>query len=127
MMDEADEALERVDGRVSIIHASNFWHLFSWPQQLAMAMRLVKFFRVGEKRAMIYGRQVGTAKAANQSKSGGSYLHDQKSFQRLWDEVGAVTGTTWRVEMEFLEERLAKIPGFGGEPVAARYGVYQIK
>ncbi|PKS05067.1 hypothetical protein jhhlp_008434 [Lomentospora prolificans] len=127
MMDDTDEGLERIDGRISIVHASNFWHLFNWTQQLAMAIRMVRFFKVNEKRAMVYGRQVGTVKAGAQSKSASSYLHDQKTFQRLWDDVGALTDTSWRVEMEFLGERLAQIPGFNGETMAARYGVYQIK
>ncbi|CAI4215444.1 unnamed protein product [Parascedosporium putredinis] len=56
MMDDVDEGLEKIDGRISIVHASNFWHLFNWTQQLAMAVRLVRFFKMGEKRAMIYGR-----------------------------------------------------------------------
>lgn len=126
MMDDVDEGLEKIDGRISIVHASNFWHLFNWTQQLAMAVRLVRFFKIGEKRAMIYGRQVGTHKAGSQLKSASSFLHDQKTFQRLWDDVGALTDTRWRVEMEFLGERLAQIPGFNGETMAARYGVYQI-
>ncbi|SPN99012.1 uncharacterized protein DNG_02051 [Cephalotrichum gorgonifer] len=121
-----DKDLEMLDGRVSIVHASNFWHLFSWTQQLAIAVRLTKVFMEGERRAMIYGRQVGIAKPETQNRAGDSFLHNEASFQELWDQVGALTGTRWMVEMEFVGERLAKIPGFGGESKAARYSVYRI-
>lgn len=124
MLDADDKDLEALDDRVTIVHASNFWHLFSWGQQLAIALRLVKFFREGAG-AMMYGRQVGAAKSGPQNRAGASFLHDKESFQRLWDQVGALTGTTWVVEMEFVGERLAKIPGFGGDSRAARYGVYR--
>ncbi|MBE3050357.1 hypothetical protein IMZ48_49255, partial [Candidatus Bathyarchaeota archaeon] len=126
MLDADDKELEALDGRVGVVHASNFWHLFSWGQQLAIAVRLVAFFS-GEEGAMVYGRQVGAAKAGAQSRAGASFLHDQESFQRLWGQVGVLTGTRWRVEMEFVGERLAKIPGFCGESRAARYGVYRVE
>lgn len=124
MLDADDKDLEALDDRVTIVHASNFWHLFSWGQQLAIALRLVKFFREGAG-AMMYGRQVGAVKSGPQTRAGASFLHDKESFQRLWDQVGALTGATWVVEMEFVGERLAKIPGFGGDSRAARYGVYR--
>ena len=126
MLDADDAALAALDGRVSIVHASNFWHLFSWAQQLAIAVRLVAFFSGGDG-AVVYGRQVGTAKAGPPSRPGASFLHDQESFQRLWDQVGVLTGSRWKVEMEFVGERLAKIPGFGGDSRAARYGVYRVE
>lgn len=125
MLDADDKELEKLDGRVSIVHASNFWHLFSWDQQLAIALRLITFFSA-EEGAMVYGRQVGAAKTHAQSRAGTSFLHDQESFQRLWDQVGVLTGTRWTVEMEFVGERLAKIPGFAGDSRAARYSVHRV-
>lgn len=126
MLDADDKDLEKLDGEISIVHASNFWHLFDWSQQLAIAVRLVAFFSE-EKGAMVYGRQVGAAKAGTPNRAGSSFLHDQESFQRLWDQVGVLTGTRWTVEMEFVGDRLAKIPGFGGESKAVRYGVYRVE
>ncbi|CAI4215730.1 unnamed protein product [Parascedosporium putredinis] len=125
MMDDVDEGLEKIDGRISIVHASNFWHLFNWTQQLAMAVRLVRFFKMGEKRAMIYGRHVGTHKAGSQLKA--------RHPSSMTKNISTVMGRRRRshghkVESRngILGERLAQIPGFNGETMAARYGVYQI-
>ncbi|KAK7960424.1 Methyltransferase trt5 [Apiospora saccharicola] len=64
---EGDPALEVLDGKISIVHASAFFHLFTWADQLVAARRVVRFFREDDERdgeergaAMIFGRQVAS-------------------------------------------------------------------
>ncbi|KAK4185424.1 hypothetical protein QBC35DRAFT_524926 [Podospora australis] len=54
-----DENLKRLNGRVAIIHAASFFHLFGWDDQVAVGERF-----------------------------------------RLWDVIGARTGTEWKVKGE---------------------------
>jgi len=132
MLDPTDKGLQALDGKITIIHANNFWHLFNWQHQVAIGVRAVSLLKRGGPRAMIYGRQIGRTKSVDSvhsvtmKKTSTSWLHNQESFQRLWDEVGAKTGTRWQVTMEFSGEMPWKIPGFATDSKPARYGVYQL-
>ncbi|KAK8109204.1 Methyltransferase type 11 [Apiospora sp. TS-2023a] len=105
---EGDPALGVLDGKISIVHASAFFHLFTWADQLAAAKRVVRFFREDDERdgeeggAMIFGRQVASTSPREIHGVRGErrFLHDGASWQRLWDEVGEATGTRWRTEVE---------------------------
>ncbi|KAG6009710.1 hypothetical protein E4U21_001458 [Claviceps maximensis] len=102
MLDPDDARLDALLGKVTIIYASSFFHLFNWTQQVYVGQRLVGFLKEGTKNALIYGRHVGTTKAAEPAISNASlpYLHDKSSFQRLWREIGDLTRTSWVVELE---------------------------
>lgn len=110
-----DPALEVLDGKISIVHASAFFHLFTWANQVVAAKRVVRFLRevsvgedgdvgtgAGREGAMIFGRQVASTSPREIKGVRGErrFLHDAASWQRLWDEVGEVTGTRWRTEVE---------------------------
>jgi SAM-dependent methyltransferase len=133
MLDPADKRLRELDGKITIVHAGSFWHLFNWDQQVVAAVRLVKFLKPGRKNAIIYGKQVGTVRPLAMSRDQVSkmgtrsvYLHDQKSFQRLWDQIGIKTRTRWRVELDHIGEVPMQIPGLGHDARISRYGIYQI-
>ncbi|KAM0265663.1 hypothetical protein ACHAQJ_000097 [Trichoderma viride] len=112
MTDPDDLRLDELHGQVSIIHAGSFFHLFSWKQQLYIGKRLVDFLQPDIRNAFIYGRHVGVASTQEAAESDSSpYLHNQESFQRLWDEVGELTRTKWKVEVELSGEKIARLPG----------------
>lgn len=106
-------SFEPLDGQFGIIHASSFFHLFGWDDQVKIGVRLVRFLKPETKAAMIVGRQVGTYDAtsleawreeqANLGVTGWrkNYQHDLTSWQLLWDEIGAKTGTKWETSGEF--------------------------
>lgn len=125
--DPDDLGLEELNGQVSIIHAGSFFHLFSWNEQLYIGKRLVGFLQPGIRNAFIYGRHVGVTTAHEAAKNDSSpYLHNQESFQRLWDEVGELTRTKWKVEVEPSGESVAWLPGNpkGAQPV--NFTIYQV-
>lgn len=127
MLDPDDKRLACLRGKITIIHAGSFFHLFNRVQQLYIGKRLVEFLKPGTRNALIYGRQVGSNKpgpATTSTRS--SYLHDQDSFQLLWHEIGALTGTRWQVQLEPTGEPASKLPGFNSNAFPVNFTVYQV-
>ncbi|KND90499.1 hypothetical protein TOPH_04683 [Tolypocladium ophioglossoides CBS 100239] len=102
MLDPDDSRLEGLRGKVTIIYAGSFFHLFNWTQQLYIGKRLVGFLKPGTRNALIYGRHIGTTKPGGEALATTipAYLHDKNSFQRLWDEIGFLTKSRWKVQVE---------------------------
>ncbi|EMC91143.1 hypothetical protein BAUCODRAFT_80619 [Baudoinia panamericana UAMH 10762] len=96
-------ALDALAGRINIVNASSLFHLFPRPDQLRLATRLVALLapRPG---SMVLGRQVANLTAGHypdRTHDGGVvYRHNERSWQALWDEVGAATGTRWHAWSE---------------------------
>ncbi|KAL7807441.1 hypothetical protein V8C26DRAFT_423865 [Trichoderma gracile] len=126
MLNPEDKALEELDGKITLVHAANFFHLFKWEEQVKVGTRITRFLQPGTVDAMIFGRQIGTHRPRERDGKMKSFLHNQESFQKLWDEIGAKTGTRWRVDVGFNEERQVSIPGFGEEDRYIRFGIYQL-
>ncbi|KAH9884340.1 hypothetical protein F4778DRAFT_763261 [Xylariomycetidae sp. FL2044] len=104
---DGDERLDVLDGKMNIIHATSFFHLFTWDDQVRAAVRMIRFLDPEDPDVMIFGRHVGTTKPGVKEGLRGDrrYLHSAESWQRLWDEVGRLTGTSWRTEVDLLENK----------------------
>lgn len=127
LLDPDDQRLAELHGKVTIIYAASFFHLFSWIQQLYIGKRLASFLKPGTTNALIFGRQVGTTKGGVFTTSGSSvYLHDQASFQRLWTEIGTLTKTRWSVSMEPTGEPISPLPGYSEDARPVNFTVYQV-
>ncbi|KAL7924621.1 hypothetical protein ACQKWADRAFT_271885 [Trichoderma austrokoningii] len=125
MLDPKDEALNILDGKITLVHAGNFFHLFTWKQQVIIGMRIIRFLHPGTIDAIIFGRQIGTHNPREKQGRTKSFLHNEESLQRLWNEIGAKTGTRWRVQMNMNEEKVVDMPGFGEEDRYVLFGIYQ--
>ena len=94
-------ALETLDGGVDVIHVASFLHLFGWQGQVKTGVKLVSLLR-DRAGTVILGRQVGSTQPAERSHptnpSGVTYLHSPDTFKALWEEVGKLSGTRWKVE-----------------------------
>ncbi|PHH86623.1 hypothetical protein CDD83_9978 [Cordyceps sp. RAO-2017] len=127
MVDPDDTRLDKLRGKVTIIYASSFFHLFTWTQQLYIGKRLVSFLKPHIRNALIYGRQVGTTRPGESSAGMASaYLHDRDSFQRLWDEIGRLTKTRWKVEMEVVGEATYLLQRLERGSLPMSFTIYQI-
>ncbi|KAI0970119.1 hypothetical protein F4678DRAFT_147832 [Xylaria arbuscula] len=98
------EMASTFNGKMTIAHAANFFHLFSWESQLIICERIVAFFRRGvsaQTPAVLFGHHIGSIKPG-EVRAGAFrvFMHDQTTFQSLWDEIGKKTGTKWKVSME---------------------------
>ncbi|KAK7919903.1 porphobilinogen deaminase protein [Apiospora marii] len=95
MLDENDARLDVLRGKIDIIYASAFFHLFEREGQLKAAKRMVGFLRADSPDVMIFGQNQGP-KVEGWEK----YVLDPGAWAELWEEVGQATGTRWRTEME---------------------------
>ena len=90
-----------LDGKLDMIWAGSFFHLFGWDDQIKVAKRLVELLKP-RKGSVVFGRQAGNIEPGempHQANAGGTmFRHDATSFEKLWKEVGAQTGTTWHVK-----------------------------
>jgi hypothetical protein len=99
-----DSPLKELTGKIDIVHASLFLHLFDWKRQLDVIIRIINLLKA-QPGSIFLGAQVGASVAGERivSKTRGkkvAYLHDPESFQQLWRKVEALTRTTWEVRAE---------------------------
>ncbi|KAI0489487.1 hypothetical protein F4859DRAFT_152806 [Xylaria cf. heliscus] len=117
------------NAKISIAHASNFFHLFSWESQLVICERIVRFFPRGlsaENPALLFGVHMGSLKPGEMRVGTFSvFLHDEETFQLLWDEIGRKTGTKWKVSMQAMATAPPKPNVYGENARAMRYVVSQ--
>lgn len=101
-----DDPLARLDGHFDILHTASFFHLFGWDDQVRVGERIVRFFRPDARAPLVLGRQVGNLQSEaveNMSGTAEIYRHNPESMQRLWDEIGARTGTRWSVDATVID------------------------
>ncbi|KAI1275964.1 hypothetical protein F5Y07DRAFT_145424 [Xylaria sp. FL0933] len=124
------EMAKAFDGKMTIAHAANFFHLFSWDSQLIICERIVGFFRRGlsaENPAVLFGNHLGSIKPGDVRVGGFRvFMHDQTTFQSLWDEVGKKTGTTWKAHMEPVALAPPKPNVFSDDARVMRYSVSRV-
>lgn len=96
--------LQQLAGKLDIVHAASFFHLFNWDGQVAAAKKIIGLFRP-ESNSLLIGRQAGREEAGDftaqveQTKS--RYWHNPESWAKLWKQVSEETGTNWKVEADF--------------------------
>ncbi|KAI0168928.1 hypothetical protein GGR52DRAFT_497302 [Hypoxylon sp. FL1284] len=125
--DGGDERLGALDGKMSLVHASSFFHLFTRDDQVRAATRIVRFLDPRDPDVAIFGRHVGTTRPDDRGIGGSrGYLHDAGSWQALWDDVGMLTGTSWRVEVEDVAEPGSDLQGVAdGTLRQVRFGIFR--
>ena len=103
-----------LNGNVSVVYASAFFHLFDRPQQL-QAAKLVSRLLKPVPNSMVLGRQVGSIVPGSYehktNPASAMYRHDVQSWIALWDEVGTEEGVKWDVEAELREVKRIKGDG----------------
>lgn len=91
--------LQELDGRMDIVHIGLFLHLFDLDGQRKICERIVKLLK-NKKGVLVLGTQVGNTKPKDVPFGAAKkvFRHDEKSFEKLWKEVGEKTDTEWKVE-----------------------------
>jgi len=63
----------------------------------------------------LLGRQVGASKAGEYvhrtNKDQTMFRHNPDSFRKMWEEVGKLTNTEWRVEVEAISLEMGNAEG----------------
>jgi hypothetical protein len=98
--------LKELDGRIDIVYAGSFLHLFDYAGQFKVCERIVRLLKP-VKGSVVAGRQVGYVVAGERvhrmNHREKTFRHNAESFEKMWEEVGAKTGTKWKVKAELLE------------------------
>lgn len=105
---DPDASIKQLDGKIDIIHAAAFFHLFNWDGQVRIAKRFVSLLNP-EAGVLVIGQQLANVEAGEYSFSGKMrYRHNDESFKRMWKLVGDETGTNWQVDARISESELLK-------------------
>ncbi|KAL8651575.1 MAG: hypothetical protein Q9210_003174 [Variospora velana] len=104
-----NDEMRALEGKVDIIHAASFLHIFGWEEQVIICEQMIRLLRP-QKGSLIIGRQVGNLTAGEMGENtankfldrGKVWRHNEDSFRKMWSEVGEMTGTRWDVRVESL-------------------------
>jgi SAM-dependent methyltransferase len=93
--------LKALEGKVDVVYAGSLLHLFDYDGQVKVVEKIVSLLKPTEG-AVVLGRQVGNTVAGETPRrtadSKRMFRHNEESFAVMWQEVGAKTGTKWKVE-----------------------------
>lgn len=91
-------ALKELENKMDIVQIGLFLHLWDLEGQIRACERIVRLLK-NEKGVLVTGQQVGAVQPTQMPKDSGSrmYKHNAESFEEMWREVGARTGSEWSV------------------------------
>lgn len=104
-----------LEQRFDIIHITSFLHIWNWHDQVRAARRLVTLVKP-KPGALLVGSGLGSTVGGewpNLDGTGTMYRQSEESFARLWEEVGSLTETKWKVESRF--EKMSTGGNNGGQ------------
>ena len=111
ILNEADLPLRGLNGEMDAVYMGLFLHHFDFETCVRVCVRVTKLLKP-RPGSLVMGCQVGSLVGDTKGlpiPSGGIlWRHDIASFEKVWEEVGKITGTSWKVEA-----RLEKGKGFG--------------
>jgi SAM-dependent methyltransferase len=95
---DTSSPLSELDGKIDIIYAASFLHLFGYEDQVKVCKRIVKLLKE-KKDSVVLGRQIGNSNAGEQllrnDRIKTRWRHNEESFKKIWEEVGQLTGSKW--------------------------------
>lgn len=98
---DAGSPLMELEGKIDIVDASSFFHLFAWEDQKRIARIVVKLLRAREH-SLVVGRQIGNQEAGDYGQRDGQgtrYWHNAESWKKMWKEIGEEVGVKFEVEV----------------------------
>lgn len=98
---ETSPGLDALEGKIDILIACQFLHLWDWDQQLVAMRRIARLSNIG---TVVVGYQRGREKGGVFSKPWGSmFVHDPYTFEKIWQELGQETNKAWVVDVQLVE------------------------
>lgn len=100
--DDAASPLRELDGKVTDLHVSAVFHLFSRPDQLKLATRCLALLRRDAGKCLILGSDASKLEAGEFKRPDGvaRFRHNGQSWRELWEEVAQREGVIVEVGHE---------------------------
>ncbi|KAI9709808.1 MAG: hypothetical protein M1812_007600 [Candelaria pacifica] len=113
--DDESSELKGLDGKIDIVYAGSFFHLFDLEYQIKIAKRIINFLKPeSNSDVLILGRQVGyeipIERESHASPSGTNFRHNVATLKDMWDRVGRETDTDWEVDATLEDFKREKGP-----------------
>jgi hypothetical protein len=127
---DLESPLKQLHGKIDIINASAFFHLFSRDEQLQIARQCVKIMRpkagsllVGRQRAQVIGGDT-TGNFGPSSK----YWHSAESWKQFWADIAAETDIQFEVDVVMMGEKFEALeaPPKPGQAVSMSFSVRRL-
>lgn len=121
--------LKQLDGKIDIINAASFFHLFDLEGQIKAAKRVVQLLRPVPN-SLIVGRQGGKLEAGSFSRPRMGmdvFWHNAESWKEMWEQVSRETETKWHVEAVLGEEDLTKRMKTNLVPAGTRFMTFTVR
>lgn len=126
---DSDSDLKQLDGKVDMLMASAFFHLFNLEDQKKVARRVVKLLKP-QKGSFLCGRHVGSVQPGSWKRltdnTSSAFRHNVETWEAFWKEIGEETGTNWDVNV-ILEDPPASIMKAQVVPRDFKWHVYTIR
>ena len=100
IFDNNSALVQNLSGKINIVNAASFFHLFNWDQQVIVAKQVVRLL-AAQPGSLVIGRQVGYADPVDPDDKENApkhYRHSPEMWKRFWDQVGRETGSKWEVQ-----------------------------
>ncbi|OQE36816.1 hypothetical protein PENCOP_c011G02681 [Penicillium coprophilum] len=92
-----DDCFSALRGKVDLVLASQFLHLFDWEGQIGASKKIVGLSKPG---TIIAGFQQGRKQARAYMRPWGMmFYHNRESFLQMWDLVQQQTETQWTIDV----------------------------
>ncbi|KAI9693608.1 MAG: hypothetical protein M1822_002879 [Bathelium mastoideum] len=100
--------LKQLDGKIDIIQASSFFHLFDRNTQIELAKHVIALLKP-QKGSLLFGRQVGRVEAgevtAQSNPNRVLFRHNEATWAEMWAQIGKETGTEWETDSQLTSTR----------------------
>lgn len=94
--------LSQFNGKMDIVIANQFIHLFDWKKQVIAAKRIIGF--TSGPGAIVIGYQRAREMPENKVVPWGEmFIHNVESWYELWRQVGEETGTKWHINAKLVD------------------------
>jgi SAM-dependent methyltransferase len=137
ILNPEDPVYATVEGQFDIIWMAMVLHLWDYKTQLSASIATVKLLKPVPG-SMVIGWQLGATPAVEITRNlqeerkdhSIMYRHDEKSFEKMWREVGDATGTQWKVKAMNRDlinpSRTDKVPNGGSDAQVITFTVTRI-
>ncbi|KAH8887857.1 hypothetical protein GQ53DRAFT_796072 [Thozetella sp. PMI_491] len=120
LYDDSNTDLVALRGTADILHVGMFLHLWDLEGQTRACARLVEFLSPVPG-SVVVGCSAGRVEAKEWFNPIGKsmFKHDVESFEKMWEEVGRRTSTSWKVRAQ-LSPGTMEQSGHWDDPLARR-------